>query len=167
MTKLMWTWNFACQGSCKHGNCRSEDRRKGTERIFEILTRRMNELEAECFELSGVKFNTSSPAQVGEVLFDKLQLDAKAKKTHRGQYSTTEEVLLKLKDKHPVVGKILELRGIRKLLSTYVNALPELVNPKTGRIHTTYNQTVTATGRLSSANPNIQNIPVRNDEGRE
>ena len=91
----------------------------------------------------------------------------KAKKTRKGQYSTTEEVLAKLKDHHPIVGKILELRGIRKLLSTYVNALPQLINPVTGRIHTTYNQTVTATGRLSSANPNIQNIPVRNEDGRE
>lgn len=168
MTKLMWDMEFPLVkvlASMEIAGVRIDE--KALNEYSEILTRRMNELEAECFELSGVKFNTSSPAQVGEVLFDKLQLDAKAKKTHRGQYSTTEEVLLKLKDKHPVVGKILELRGIRKLLSTYVNALPELVNPKTGRIHTTYNQTVTATGRLSSANPNIQNIPVRNDEGRE
>lgn len=131
------------------------------------LTQQMNILEAECIELAGVQFNTSSPAQVGEVLFDRLQLDPKAKKTRKGQYSTTEEVLAKLKDRHPIVGKILELRGIRKLLSTYVNALPLLINPVTGRIHTTYNQTVTATGRLSSTNPNIQNIPVRNEDGRE
>lgn len=131
------------------------------------LTQKVDLLEAECVELAGVQFNTSSPAQVGEVIFDKLGLDPKAKKTRKGQYSTTEEVLVKLKDRHPIVGKILELRGIRKLLSTYVNALPQLINPRTGRIHTTYNQTVTATGRLSSTNPNIQNIPVRNDEGRE
>ncbi len=132
-----------------------------------LLTEQMNRTEAECIELAGEKFNVSSPAQVGEILFGKLQLDPKAKKTKKGQYSTTEEVLVKLKDKHPLVGKILEMRGVRKLLTTYVNALPELINPKTGRIHTTYNQTVTATGRLSSTNPNMQNIPVRNEEGRE
>ena len=131
------------------------------------LTQQMDLLEAQCMELAGRQFNTSSPAQVGEVLFEHLQLDPKAKKTRTGQYTTTEEVLTKLKDRHPIVAKILELRGIRKLLSTYVNALPQLINPITGRIHTTYNQTVTATGRLSSTNPNIQNIPVRNDEGRE
>ncbi len=168
MTKLMADMEFPLVkvlASMEIAGVRIDER--ALNEYSEVLTRRMNELEDECFRLSGVKFNTSSPAQVGEVLFDKLQLDAKAKKTHRGQYSTTEEVLLKLKDKHPVVGKILELRGIRKLLSTYVNALPELVNPETGRIHTTYNQTVTATGRLSSTNPNIQNIPVRNSEGRE
>ena len=105
--------------------------------------------------------------KVGEILFDKLKIDDKAKKTKSGQYSTTEEVLMHLRDRHPLVDKILELRGIRKLLSTYVNALPELINPETGRIHTTYNQTVTATGRLSSTNPNLQNIPVRTDDGRE
>lgn len=131
------------------------------------LTSQMNKLEQECFELAGEKFNTASPAQVGEVLFDKLKIDDKAKKTKTGQYSTTEEILLRLRDRHPLVGHILELRGIRKLLSTYVNALPELINPRTGRIHTTYNQTVTATGRLSSANPNLQNIPVRTDDGKE
>ncbi len=131
------------------------------------LTEQMNILEEECVQLAGVQFNTSSPAQVGEILFDRLKLDPKAKKTKKGQYSTTEEILTKLKDRHPIVEKILKLRGIRKLLSTYVNALPMLINPTTGRIHTTYNQTVTATGRLSSTNPNIQNIPVRNEEGRE
>ncbi|MBR6247545.1 MAG: DNA polymerase I [Muribaculaceae bacterium] len=131
------------------------------------LTEQMNTLERECWELAGCEFNTASPAQVGEILFDHLKLDAKAKKTKTGQYSTTEDVLLKLRDRHPLIDKILELRGIRKLLSTYVNALPQLINPATGRIHTTYNQTVTATGRLSSTNPNLQNIPVRNDEGRE
>ncbi|MBQ3959427.1 MAG: DNA polymerase I [Muribaculaceae bacterium] len=131
------------------------------------LTKQMNELEQTCYELAGTQFNTASPAQVGEILFDRLHLDDKAKKTKTGQYSTTEEVLLKLRDRHPLVDKILQLRGIRKLLSTYVNALPSLINKRTGRIHTTYNQTVTATGRLSSTNPNLQNIPVRNDEGRE
>ena len=132
-----------------------------------VLTRQMNQLEEECQALAGVPFNTASPAQVGEVLFAHLQLDPKAKKTKSGQYSTTEEIRLKLRDRHPLVGKILELRGIRKLLSTYVNALPALINPRTGRIHTTYNQTVTPTGRLSSTNPKLQNIQVRNDEGRE
>ncbi|MBQ7204272.1 MAG: DNA polymerase I, partial [Muribaculaceae bacterium] len=131
------------------------------------LTEQMNKLEAECHELAGVPFNTASPAQVGEVLFDHLKIDPKAKKTKTGQYSTTEDILLKLRYRHPLVNKILELRGIRKLLSTYVNTLPTLINPQTGRIHTTYNQTVTATGRLSSTNPNLQNIPVRNDEGKE
>lgn len=131
------------------------------------LTEQMNRLEAECHQLAGVPFNTASPAQVGEVLFDHLKIDPKAKKTKTGQYSTTEEILLKLRDRHPLVDKILELRGIRKLLSTYVNALPALINPQTGRIHTTYNQTVTATGRLSSTNPNLQNIPVRTDDGKE
>jgi len=131
------------------------------------LTEQMNRLEAECHQLAGMSFNTASPAQVGEVLFDHLKIDPKAKKTKTGQYSTTEDILLKLRDRHPLVDKILELRGIRKLLSTYVNALPALINPQTGRIHTTYNQTVTATGRLSSTNPNLQNIPVRNDEGKE
>ena len=131
------------------------------------LTQQMNKLEEECHQLAGVPFNTASPAQVGEVLFDHLKIDPKAKKTKTGQYSTTEDILLKLRSRHPLVDKILELRGIRKLLSTYVNALPALINPQTGRIHTTYNQTVTATGRLSSTNPNLQNIPVRSDDGKE
>ena len=131
------------------------------------LTEQMNRLDAECHQLAGMSFNTASPAQVGEVLFDHLKIDPKAKKTKTGQYSTTEDILLKLRDRHPLVDKILELRGIRKLLSTYVNALPALINPTTGRIHTTYNQTVTATGRLSSTNPNLQNIPVRTDDGKE
>ena len=131
------------------------------------LTEQMNKLESECHQLAGMNFNTASPAQVGEVLFDHLKIDPKAKKTKTGQYSTTEDILLKLRDRHPLVDKILELRGIRKLLSTYVNALPALINSSTGRIHTTYNQTVTATGRLSSTNPNLQNIPVRTDDGKE
>ena len=104
---------------------------------------------------------------MGEVLFDHLKIDPKAKKTKSGQYSTAEDILLKIRYRHPLVDKILELRGIRKLLSTYVNALPTMINPETGRIHTTYNQTVTATGRLSSTNPNLQNIPVRSDDGKE
>ena len=131
------------------------------------LTQQAQQLEKECHELAGMTFNTASPSQVGTVLFDHLKLDPKARKTRTGQYSTTEEILLKLRDRHPVVDKILQLRGVRKLLSTYVNALPTLINPRTGRLHTTFNQTVTATGRLSSTNPNLQNIPVRSDEGRE
>ena len=131
------------------------------------LTQRLADIERTCIDLAGIQFNVGSPAQVGEVLFDRLKIDEKAKKTKTGQYSTTEEVLEKLSGKHPIVGKILEFRKIKKLLSTYVNALPELINPHTGKIHTTYNQTVTATGRLSSTNPNLQNIPIRNDDGRE
>ena len=132
-----------------------------------VLTAELAKIEAECFGLAGEEFNVSSPAQVGEIVFGKLQLDPKAKKTKRGQYTTTEEVLVKLADRHPIVRSILRYRSVRKLLTTYVNALPELINPVTGRIHTTYNQTVTATGRLSSTNPNLQNIPVRSDDGRE
>lgn len=132
-----------------------------------VLSSQVNQLEQECQQLAGTEFNTASPAQVGEILFERLQLDPKAKKTKTGQYSTTEEILLRLRDRHPIIDKILALRAARKLLSTYVDALPALINPVTGRIHTTFNQTVTATGRLSSANPNLQNIPVRNDEGRE
>ena len=112
-------------------------------------------------------FNISSPRQVGVLLFEKLHLTDKPRKTKTGQYVTSEEVLENLRSKHPVVGKILEYRGKKKLLGTYLEALPKLVNPRTGRIHTSFNQTVTATGRLSSSNPNLQNIPVRNDEGRE
>lgn len=133
----------------------------------QTLTSRLTAIERECIELAGVQFNVGSPAQVGEVLFDRLKLDEKAKKTKTGQYSTTEEVLEHLSARHPIVGKILEYRKIKKLLSTYVNALPELIDSQTGKIHTTYNQTVTATGRLSSTNPNLQNIPIRNDDGRE
>ena len=131
------------------------------------LNAQIAEIEKECWQLAGENFNTASPAQVGEILFDKLKLDVKAKKTKTGQYSTTEEILMHLRDRHPLVDKILDLRGKRKLLSTYVTALPQLINPRTGRVHTTYNQTVTATGRLSSTNPNLQNIPVRSDEGKE
>ena len=127
----------------------------------------MNELEQEIFQLAGVTFNVSSARQVGEVLFERLKIDEKAKKTKTGQYSTTEEILEKLRSRHPIVGKILDQRGIRKLLSTYINALPELINPKTGKIHTSFNQTITSTGRLSSSNPNLQNIPIRDNEGRE
>lgn len=132
-----------------------------------VLGERLTAIEKECIELAGVQFNVGSPAQVGEVLFDRLKIDEKAKKTRSGQYSTTEEILEKLSSRHPIVGKILEFRKLKKLLSTYVDALPALINPETGKIHTTFNQTVTATGRLSSTGPNLQNIPIRNDDGRE
>lgn len=132
-----------------------------------LLTEKVLQLEQEIYQLAGTEFNVSSARQVGEVLFERLKIDEKAKKTKTGQYSTTEEILEKLRSKHPIVGKILEQRGVKKLLSTYVNALPELINPKTGKIHTSFNQTVTATGRLSSSNPNLQNIPIRDSEGRE
>ena len=131
------------------------------------LTTHMEALEQECHQLAGMAFNTASPAQVGEVIFGHLLPDVKAKRTKTGQYVTTEDELLKYRSRHPIIDKILELRGVKKLLSTYVNALPALINPRTGRIHTTYKQTVTATGRLSSVNPNLQNIPVRSDDGKE
>lgn len=133
----------------------------------ETLTAEMIVIEKEIIEMADVHFNVSSPMQVGEVLFDRLKLDEKAKKTKTGQYSTAEDVLEKLRSKHPIVGKILDYRGLKKLLSTYIDALPLMVNPKTGKIHTSYNQTVAATGRLSSTNPNLQNIPVRDELGRE
>ena len=134
----------------------------------EHFTARMRQIEQEIYQLAGEEFNIASPKQVGEVLFDKLKISDKAKKTKsKGQYITSEEVLESLKAKHPIVEKILDYRGLRKLLSTYIDALPELVNPHTGRIHTSFNQTVTATGRLSSSNPNLQNIPVRNEDGKE
>jgi DNA polymerase I len=132
-----------------------------------ILTAEMGVLEKEIHELAGGEFNVSSPMQVGEVLFDRLQLDAKAKKTKTGQYSTSEDILEKLQSKHPIIGKILDYRGLKKLLSTYIDSLPQLVNPKTGKVHTSFNQTVTATGRLSSTNPNLQNIPIRDAQGKE
>lgn len=131
------------------------------------LTSRLDGIEREIHSLAGEIFNISSPAKVGEVLFDKLKLDPKAKKTKTGQYSTGEEILEKIAHLHPIVNKILEYRQLKKLLSTYINALPKTINPRTGKIHTTYNQTVTATGRLSSTDPNLQNIPVRDDVGRE
>lgn len=133
----------------------------------ETLTSRLDGIETEIHALVGENFNIGSPAQVGEILFDKLKLDPKAKKTKTGQYSTSEEVLEKISHLHPVVNKILEYRQLKKLLSTYLNALPNTINQTTGKIHTTYNQTVTATGRLSSTDPNLQNIPVRDEIGRE
>jgi DNA polymerase-1 len=129
------------------------------------FTLRMNQIEQEIYALAGMEFNVSSPKQVGEVLFDKMKIMNKAKKTKTGQYVTSEEVLEGLRGKHDIVGKILDYRGLKKLLSTYIDALPLLINPKTGKIHTSFNQTVTATGRLSSSNPNLQNIPIRNEDG--
>jgi DNA polymerase-1 len=133
----------------------------------EELTAALNNLEKEIYELAGVKFNINSSKQVGEVLFEHLKIEEKAKKTKTGSYSTSEDILEKMRSKHPVVGKLLEYRGLKKLLSTYIDALPELINPETGKVHTSFNQTVTATGRLSSTNPNLQNIPIRDELGRE
>ena len=127
------------------------------------LTATMNQLEREIIELAGKSFNVNSTRQVGEILFDHLKLDDKAKKTKSGGYSTSEEILEKLRPKHPIIGKLLEYRGLKKLLSTYIDALPELIHPETGKIHTSFNQAVTSTGRLSSTNPNLQNIPVRDE----
>jgi DNA polymerase-1 len=132
-----------------------------------ILTEEMLVIEKEIHNMAGTSFNVSSPAQVGEVLFDQLKLDDKAKKTKTGQYSTSEDILEKIKFKHPIVGKILDYRGLKKLLSTYIDALPQLINSRTGKVHTSFNQTVTSTGRLSSTNPNLQNIPIRDAQGKE
>lgn len=131
------------------------------------LTTDLAKLEAVVYEKAGVRFNISSPKQLGEVLFEKLQLDPKAKKTKTGQYQTGEDVLLSLSVKSDIVRDILDFRQLLKLKSTYVDALPQMINPKTGRVHTSYNQAVAATGRLSSQNPNLQNIPIRTDKGRE
>ena len=133
----------------------------------DVLTKRMEEVEKEIYELAGAPFNIASPRQVGEVLFDKLQIVEKAKKTKTGQYVTNEEVLQSLKGKHKIVEAILEHRGLKKLLGTYIDALPKLINARTGHIHTSFNQATTATGRLSSSDPNLQNIPVRGEEGKE
>ena len=137
---------------------------KETSRYF---TERLQQIESEIYDLAGFTFNIASPKQVGEVLFERIKIVDKAKKTKSGQYSTSEEVLEGLRTKHPIVEKILDHRGLKKLLSTYVDALPALINPATGKIHTSFNQTVTATGRLSSSNPNLQNIPIRNEDGKE
>ncbi len=137
------------------------------EETSRIFTERMNQYEQEIYELAGESFNISSPKQVGEMLFGKLQIMEKPKKTKTGQYVTSEEVLVSLENKHPIVHKILEYRGIKKLLSTYIDALPKLIKPETGHIHTSFNQALTATGRLSSSDPNLQNIPVRTDDGKE
>ena len=131
------------------------------------LNGKLVELERNIFDLAGEEFNIGSPSKVGEILFDRLQLDPKAKKTKTGQYSTSEDVLEKVAHKNPIVGMILEYRQLKKLITTYLTALPASINPATGRIHTNYNQTVTATGRISSSAPNLQNIPVRDSMGRE
>ena len=131
------------------------------------FSNRLSEIEQAIYELAGTPFNISSPKQVGEVLFDKLKIVEKAKKTKGGQYVTNEEVLESLRNKHEIVGKILDYRGIKKLLSTYIDTLPQLINPRTGRIHSSFNQAVTSTGRLSSSNPNLQNIPIRDEDGKE
>ena len=148
----------------RNGVCVDTEALKETSRHF---TARMKQIEEEVHQMAGMEFNISSPKQVGEVLFDKLKITDKAKKTKTGQYVTSEEVLESLKNKHQIVEKILDYRGLKKLLSTYIDALPKLINPKTGKIHTSFNQTVTATGRLSSSNPNLQNIPIRNEDGKE
>ena len=129
------------------------------------LTQELNDLEQRIYELAGEPFNINSPKQVGELLFDKLKLDTKAKKSKNGQYSTSEEVLLGLKERHSIVGLILDHRAMQKLINTYIAALPGYI-AEDGKIHTTYNQTVTATGRLSSSNPNLQNLPIRSERGR-
>lgn len=147
-----------------NGVCLDTDSLKETERIFKG---RMAHYEQHAYELAGETFNISSPKQVGDILFGKMQLLDKPKKTRTGQYVTSEEVLLQLRDKAPIVDDILNYRGLKKLLGTYVEALPLLINKRTGHIHTSFNQAVTATGRLSSSDPNLQNIPVRDDDGKE
>lgn len=132
-----------------------------------LFTERMLELESHIYELAGQQFNISSPKQVGDILFGQMKIIEKPKKTKTGQYVTSEEVLQQLRTKHPIVADILDYRGLKKLLGTYVDALPKLINPKTGHIHTSFNQAVTATGRLSSSDPNLQNIPVRGEDGKE
>ena len=132
-----------------------------------VMTAEMQRIERHIREISGSNLNISSPKQVGELLFDVLKISDKPRKTKSGQYVTDEETLEGLRTKHPVVGEILEYRGVKKLLSTYIDALPKLINGRTGRVHTSFNQTVTATGRLSSSNPNLQNIPIRDEQGKE
>ena len=147
-----------------NGVCLDTQSLQETSRVF---TDRMNEIEARIYELAGQQFNIASPKQVGEILFDKLKIVEKAKKTKTGQYVTSEEVLQQLRNKHEIVADILEHRGLKKLIGTYIDALPKLINPRTGHIHTSFNQTVTATGRLSSSDPNLQNIPIRGEDGKE
>lgn len=137
------------------------------QRVNDELSARLANIEREIYELADETFNIASPKQVADILYVKLKITDKTKKTKTKQLSTAEEVLQQLRGRHPIVGKILEWRGLKKLIGTYVEALPKLVNPRTGHIHTTFNQCVTATGRLSSSDPNLQNIPVRTDDGRE
>ena len=136
------------------------------DKVRVTFNERMLQLEQEIYELAGEQFNIASPRQVGDILFGKLQLVEKAKKTKTGQYQTSEEVLQALAPKHPIIDKILQHRGLKKLIGTYVDALPKLINPRTGRIHTSFNQCVTTTGRLSSSDPNLQNIPIRDENGK-
>ena len=147
-----------------NGVCLDTESLKETSQQF---TQRMQEIEQRIYELAGQQFNIASPKQVGEILFDKLKIIEKPKKTKTGQYVTSEEVLQQLKNKHEIVADILEHRGLKKLISTYIDALPKLINPRTGHIHTSFNQTITATGRLSSSDPNLQNIPIRGEDGKE
>ena len=135
--------------------------------ISSELKERIDIIEKEIYELAHQEFNISSPKQLGEVLFDKLKIDSNHKKTKSGQYSTSEQVLVKLEDEHPIINKILDYRGLKKLLTTYAEALPSFIDPGTGKIHTHFNQAEAATGRLSSLNPNLQNIPIRTEEGRK
>ena len=147
-----------------NGVCLDTEALQDTSKIF---TERMKQYEQEIYKETGEEFNISSPKQVGDILFGKLQIMDKPKKTKTGQYVTSEEVLQSLESKSPIVRNILNYRGMKKLLSTYIDALPKLINPRTGHIHTSFNQALTATGRLSSSDPNLQNIPVRTDDGKE
>ena len=147
-----------------NGVCLDTDALKETS---EILNGRLKDIEHRIYELAGHSFNIASPKQVGGVLFDEMKIVEKPKKTKTGQYVTSEEVLQQLKNKHEIVADILEYRGLTKLLGTYIDTLPQLINPRTGHIHTSFNQTVTATGRLSSSDPNLQNIPIRGEDGKE
>ena len=147
-----------------NGVCLDTEALQDTSKIF---NERMREYEQEIYKEAGEEFNVSSPKQVGDILFGKLQIMDKPKKTKTGQYVTSEEVLQSLENKSPIVRNILNYRGMKKLLSTYIDALPKLINPRTGHIHTSFNQALTATGRLSSSDPNLQNIPVRTDDGKE
>ena len=147
-----------------NGVCLDTEALQDTSKIF---TERMKQYEQEIYKEAGEEFNISSPKQVGDILFGKMQILDKPKKTKTGQYVTSEEVLQSLESKNPIVHNILNYRGMKKLLSTYIDALPKLINPRTGHIHTSFNQALTATGRLSSSDPNLQNIPVRTDDGKE
>lgn len=140
---------------------------KALDEVRTTFTQRMLDLEREIYDIAGEQFNIASPKQVGVILFEKLQIVEKAKKTKTGQYQTSEEVLQSLRQKNPIVDKILQYRGLKKLIGTYVDALPQLINPRTGHIHTSFNQCITTTGRLSSSDPNLQNIPVRGEDGKE
>lgn len=140
---------------------------KALEELSTQYTAELQQVEKEITDMAGIDFNVNSPKQIGEILFDKLMIIEKPKKTKTGQYKTSEEELEKIRSKHPIIGKILEQRGLKKLLGTYVDAFPLLINSRTGKIHTSFNQTVAATGRLSSTNPNLQNIPIRDERGKE